>query len=119
MSSISLLGYYYLNHLTFLNETYKVLPEILWCMLALVGGAGCVYAIILGVNLAKAESEDKRKQASTRLRNTIIGVATLLILVLFINVLLPLILKAIWPDSVFDSAEAYQEWLASKASAGT
>ncbi|MBE7073636.1 MAG: hypothetical protein E7379_00885 [Clostridiales bacterium] len=99
------MGFHYLEHLSFLNETYKVLPDILWCMLALVGGAGCVYAIILGVNLAKAESEDKRKTASTRLRNTIIGVATLMLLVVFINVLLPLILKAIWPDYVLNELE--------------
>ena len=54
----------------------------------------------LGINLAKADSEDKRKQASTRLKNTIIGVGTLIMLVLFINVLLPLILSGIWPDLV-------------------
>ena len=100
MKLLSLLGYTYTGHLAFLNETYKVLPDILWAMLALIGGAGCVYAIILGINLAKADSEDKRKQASTRLRNTIIGVGTLLLLILFINVLLPLILKGIWPDLV-------------------
>ena len=96
----SLLGYKYLGHLTFLNETYKVLPDILWLMLGFVGGAGCVYAIVLGVNLAKAESEDKRKQAATRLRNTLIGVVTLMLLVLFLNLLLPEILNAIWPDCV-------------------
>lgn len=92
--------YTYSGHLAFLNETYATLPTILWLMLAFIGGAGCVYAVVLGVNLAKAESDDKRKAASTRLRNTIIGIATLLVLVVFINVLLPLILKAIWPDFV-------------------
>ncbi|MBQ8909085.1 MAG: hypothetical protein IJY90_02210 [Clostridia bacterium] len=115
---MNLLNYVYYNHLTFLNETYKVLPDILWCMLGLVGGAGAVYAIILGINLAKAESDDKRKTASTRLRNTIIGVATLMMLVLFINLLLPEILKAIWPNSVFADAAAYEEWLTSQAGSG-
>lgn len=100
-----LLGYKYIGHLTFLNETYKVLPDILWLMLGFVGGAGCVYAIVLGVNLAKAESDDKRKQAATRLRNTIIGVVTLMLLVLFLNLLLPEILNGIWPDLVLTDAE--------------
>ena len=81
------------------------MPDILWCILALIGGAGCVYAIILGVNLAKAESEDKRKNASTRLKNTLIGVAVILFLVLFINVLLPYILRGIWPKSVLTQDE--------------
>ena len=105
------MGFKYYDHLTFLNETYKVLPDILWCILALIGGAGCVYAIILGVNLAKAESDDKRKQASTRLKNTLIGVAVILFLVLFINVLLPYILKAIWPDSVKEASSSITNFL--------
>ena len=117
MNFLSNLSYVYYGHLSWLNETYKTLPDILWLLLALVGGAGVVYSIVLGVNLAKAESEDKRKTAATRLRNTIIGVATLMILVLFINVLLPLILKGIWPDCVFDSAEAYQEWFKNQGAA--
>lgn len=102
-----LLGYKYYEHLAFLNETYKVLPDILWLMLGFVGGAGCVYAIVLGVNLAKAESDDKRKQAATRLRNTLIGVVTLMLLVLFLNLLLPEILRAIWPTCVLPEGEPY------------
>ena len=104
------MGYRYIDHLTFLNETYKVLPDILWAMMAIVGGAGCVYAIILGINLAKAESEDKRKTASTRLKNTVIGVAVLIFLVLFINILLPLILRGIWPKSVL-TEQQYQDMM--------
>ena len=100
MNFSTLLGYEFTGFLSWLNDTYKVLPEILWLMLAVVGGAGCVYAIVLGVNLAKAESEEKRKQASTRLRNTLIGVATLILLVVFIVVILPLILDICWPGLV-------------------
>ena len=80
-----------------LNDVYAVLPTILYVILACVGGAGTVYAIILGVNLAKAESEDARKKATERLKNTIVGVAVLLILVLFINLFLPMILHAVLP----------------------
>ena len=100
MNFLSNLLFTYSGHLSWLNETYRTLPTILWILLGMVGGAGTVYVIILGINLAKSESEDKRKTASTRLRNTIIGVITLMILVLFINEILPLILKAIWPEFV-------------------
>lgn len=99
------MGYRYLDHLAFLNETYQTLPTILWVTLGFVGGAGIVYSIILGINLAKAESDDKRKAASTRIKNTLIGVFTLVILVVFLLFLLPLILRGIWPDSVLTEAE--------------
>ena len=95
-----LAAYEYLGELAWLNDVYKTLPGILYAILALVGGAGTVYAIILGVNLAKSDSDDKRKTASTRLKNTIIGVIVLLILVLFINLFLPMILKALYPSFV-------------------
>lgn len=91
---LGIIPYKFLGNYAWLNEVYEVLPYILYAILALVGGAGTVYSIILGINLAKAESDDARKQATTRLKNTIIGVAVLLFLVLFINLLLPLILNA-------------------------
>lgn len=98
-------GYTFIGHLAFLCETYQTLPQILWIMLGFVGGAGAVYAIILGINLAKSESDDKRKVASTRLKNTLIGLFTLIILVVFLNILLPLILRGIWPNLVFTKEE--------------
>lgn len=99
----SLLNYTYLGNLAWLNDVYATLPTILYAVLAVVGGAGTVYAIVLGVNLAKSESEDKRKTALSRLKNTIIGIAVLLVLVLFVNLLLPMILHAAFPDQVEES----------------
>lgn len=95
--------YRYIGNLAWLNDVYATLPDILYIILAVVGGAGTIYAIVLGINLAKSDSEDKRKTAISRIRNTIIGIVVLLALVLFINLLLPLILKACFPDSVIVS----------------
>lgn len=92
-----LLDFVFLGNYSWLNRVYDVLPTILYIIMGLVGGAGGVYAIILGINLAKADSEDQRKNAVTRLRNTIIGVIVLLVCVLFINLLLPIILQAALP----------------------
>jgi len=100
----NILGYSFKGSLGWLTDVYSTLPTILYSILAVVGGAGVVYAIILGINLAKSESDDKRKTASTRLRNTIIGVAVLLVLVLFINVFLPMILLAAFPNEVSKTA---------------
>ena len=99
---LSLLNYTYLGQLSWLQDTYAVLPPILYTILAVVGGAGSVYAIILGINLAKSESDDKRKAAASRMKNTIIGVVILLVLVLFINIGIPEILKTVYPDLVVD-----------------
>lgn len=95
--SLFLLAYKFLGNYAWLNQVYDVLPPILYAILGCVGGAGTVYAIILGVNLAKADSDDTRKNAANRLKNTIIGVAILLVLVLIINLLLPMTLKAFLP----------------------
>lgn len=97
---MSLMNYTYLGGLSWLEDVYSVLPPILYTILAVVGGAGSVYAIVLGVNLAKSDSDDKRKTASARIKNTIIGVVVLLVLVLFINIILPEILHAVYPDMV-------------------
>lgn len=96
----TLLDYSFKNNLAWLQDVYKTLPPILYAILAVVGGAGAVYSIVLGVNLAKSENEEKRKQALIRLRNTLAGVAVLLVLVLFINLALPPILHAAFPEDV-------------------
>ena len=83
-----------------LKDVYDVLPPILYSILAVVGAAGIVYSIVLGVNLAKSENDEKRKAAISRLRNTIIGVGVLLVLVLFINLGIPAILHAAFPEYV-------------------
>ena len=96
----TLLDYVYTGSLAWLNDVYATLPTILYAVLAVVGGAGAVYAIVLGVNLAKSDNEEKRKTAMTRLKNTLVGVGVLLVLVLFINLALPEILKAAFPNNI-------------------
>ena len=100
MAFISLLGYYYSGGFAWLTDVYNVLPPILYSILAVVGAAGAVYSIVLGVNLAKSENDEKRKSAISRLRNTIIGVGVLLVLVLIINLGIPAILHAAFPEYV-------------------
>lgn len=102
MTFISYLNYYYLGSLSWLNDLFATLPIILYTILAVVGGAGAVYAIILGINLAKSESDDARKTAQNRIKNTIIGIVVLLALVLFITLAIPEIIHAIYPDLVVD-----------------
>ena len=72
---------------SFYDRVFKPVVDILDAMLVpiliLVGTAGSIYAIVLGVNFSKAESADKREEAKKRMINAIIGlVVTLLLLIL-------------------------------------
>ena len=51
-----------------------IINNIVSPVLMVIGSAGVIYAIILGVNYIKAETPDKRKEAQSRLINAIIGV---------------------------------------------
>lgn len=69
------------------NKVFKpvvdILDSMLYPIMILLGTAGSIYAIVLGVNYSKAESADKREEAKKRMINAIIGiVVTLLLLIL-------------------------------------
>ena len=60
------------------QEIKGMMDEIVSPVLTVIGAAGVIYAIILGVNYIKAETPDKRKEAQSRLINAIIGVIILI-----------------------------------------
>ena len=51
------------------------IKSVLWPMLIVVCAAGMIYAVILGVNMARADSTDKREEAKKRLVGAVIGFA--------------------------------------------
>ena len=72
---------------------------ILWVALILVGACGAVYAIYIGVKMARADSSEQREEAKKRLINIIVAIVVTIALILFFNLLLPVILNAF---NVFD-----------------
>lgn len=77
---------------------------LLYAIMAIVGAAGAIYAIVLGVRLAKAEDTSKRDEAKKHLITVLIAVAVTIALVLFFNVLfidyiLPQMLNGYAPSS--------------------
>jgi len=58
---------------------------ILYPLLILVGTAGTIYAVILGVNLARADSADKQTEAKKRMINAIIGLVSIIALILLLK----------------------------------
>ena len=82
------------SQLTWVDDLFNWLGPVLWAIMAVVGAAGVVYSIFLGVNLARAEDQSKRDEAKKRLITTIIAVAVVIVLVIFFNTLLPMIIGA-------------------------
>lgn len=78
------------------DAVYLVLIPIL----VVVGAAGMIYAIILGVNMARADSTEKREEAKKRLINVIVGVAIMIALILLCVLFIEAILPNILPDNL-------------------
>ena len=63
-------------------DVTKAIQSVLLPLLILIATAGIIYVIILGVNLARAESADKQKEAKQRMVNFIIAIVVTIALVL-------------------------------------
>ena len=77
------------------NWVYSItnaISDILWPILIVVAAAGTIYAIVLGVNMARADSTEKREEAKKRVINVLVGmiiiVAIILLLQLYVNTIL-------------------------------
>ena len=86
-----------------LQTLFDVLNPVLYAIMAVVGAAGAIYAIVLGVNLARAEDQSKRDEAKKRLVTTLIAVGVTIALVLFFTQLMPLIIKAFIKEKPADN----------------
>lgn len=75
---------------TVVNAIYTILGPIL----AIVAGAGMIWAIVLGINMARADSQDKRDEAKKRLVSLIVGIAILVVLIVFFYTLFPTIMES-------------------------
>ena len=114
ISGVSMLGEEITDVKGFYGSVFEPVVEILDAMLVpiliLIGTAGSIYAIILGVNFSKAESSDKREEAKKRMINAISG--------LVVTILLLILLKLFTAN-----AEAIAQWIMSfgpeDAAAGT
>lgn len=64
-----------------------IVGSINWVMIPLmilVGTAGLIYAVVLGVNLARADGAEKIKEAKQRLVNAIVGLVSIIVLCLLL-----------------------------------
>ncbi len=77
------------DNFKWVQNVIDVINEIKWPLILLVAAAGSIYAIVLGVQMARADSTEKREEAKKRVINVLLGVAIAvgltLLLSLFLN----------------------------------
>ena len=67
----------------------SLLNSLMAPLLAIVGAAGALYCVVLGVKFAKAEEPQDREKAKGALKNAIIGFVLIFVLILALNLLMP------------------------------
>ena len=72
----------------------EVLSTVLWIVLAVVGAAGAIYAVYVGIKMARADSAEAREENKKRLINIIVAIVVTIALIVFFNIFLPMILSA-------------------------
>ncbi len=80
---------------------FNTIINVLVPIIAVVAAAGTIWAIYIGIQMARADSQDKRDESKKRLISLIIGIAIMIVLILFFTTLLgPIIKSVIKPVSI-------------------
>jgi len=87
---------------SWLPTLLSTLETVLWVLMAIVGAAGGIYAIYVGIKMARADSAEARDENKKRLINIIVSIVVVVVLILFFNGFLPMILDAF---GVFDKKD--------------
>lgn len=70
---------------TSMMQIVDVIDGFLLPIILILGTAGTIFVIVLGVQFSKAESADKREEAKKRMINAIIGVVVTLLLLILVK----------------------------------
>lgn len=65
-----------------LSSFVDIIFDVLVWVGVIVAAAGTIYAIVLGINMARADSAEKREEAKQRIVYTVIGIGVCVVLVL-------------------------------------
>ena len=65
------------------ENVVNTITSVLVPILAIVGAAGIIWAIVLGINMARAESAEKREESKKRLISLIVGIVIMVALIVF------------------------------------
>ena len=71
------------------NQIIELIDSMLTPLIGIVGAAGAIYCVILGVKFAKAEEPQDREKAKGALKNALIGFILIFVLLLALKILMP------------------------------
>lgn len=71
----------------FLIPILELIDSALIPVIIVILAAGTIYAVVLGVNMARADSTEKREEAKKRLINAIVGFGVIVVLLAIIYAL--------------------------------
>jgi len=75
-----------------IEQVVTIIKNVFWVLMSLFGIAAIMFAIYVGMKLARAEEEGKRKEAKQQLLWTIIAIVAVIGIVMILNmVIMPLI----------------------------
>ncbi len=74
----------------------NILTMVMWVVLGLVGAAGGIYAVYVGIKMARADSAEQREENKKRLINILLSLVAVAVLILIFNIFLPMIIGAVW-----------------------
>lgn len=79
---------------TIISAVFTILGPIL----AIVAVAGIIWAIVLGINMARADSTEKREESKKRLISLVVGIVVLVVVIVFFYTLFPSIINKFVPE---------------------
>ena len=79
----------------------SLINSLLGPLLGIVGAAGAIYCVVLGVKFAKAEEQQDREKAKQALKNAIIGFVLIFVLLLALKLLMPAMIT--WANNAANS----------------
>ena len=83
---LNLLGATISGTYAFLQPVVNAISDLLPPALIIVATAGSIYAVYLGVIMAKAEDQGKRDEAKKRVINAVLALVVIVVLILLLNI---------------------------------
>jgi threonine/homoserine/homoserine lactone efflux protein len=79
------------NFSPIIQPILEVLNAILWPTIAVVGSAGAIYCVFLGIKIAKSDEQNSREKAKKDLLGAVIGFALIFILIVALKIAMPIL----------------------------
>jgi hypothetical protein len=74
-----------------IQPVLEVLNAILWPVIAVVGSAGAIYCVFLGIKIAKSDEQNSREKAKKDLLGAVIGFALIFVLIVALKIAMPIL----------------------------